>query len=349
MKLGVTPNGLLWSRLRGVYQTHHVRGLGGTGDTPIPLLYSKTPLLPNAPLFAPADGEWGETAQLLCERVPTDFDQTIVRVPALWPRGTFVDEQERGWERESAREPRQPAPRKLPPPEPDPVPYKWKDGKYLGYDWRMAGAKERYDKRMRAKEAQRERDRRRVREPKSLGSHEFRGWLWLCPVCDKPVKMLYLPLSPMELMPQSLEAWMSEREALRRFACRDCQHVTAFRHAHRNYWNEVVSYLSWGLLYGSEVQRPPSWTQSPKRSRPKLGLQPATRKRHEALAKRLMEGWTNGQIAAELGISYCTVVGRIARLYAERRVRGGRKGLAAAMGVAAPARRPKRGSVANGI
>ena len=46
-----------------------------------------------------------------------------------------------------------------------------------------------------------------------------------------------------------------------------------------------------------------------------------------------MQGWTYPQIAAELGISVCTVVGRIARLYAQHGVRGGRKALARKLGV----------------
>ena len=109
------------------------------------------------------------------------------------------------------------------------------------------------------------------------------------------------------------------------FACRPCHRLTNFQHGHRNHWNEMVSYLSWGLLYGSEVEQPPSWAPVKKRTVKKRGMSEKTRQRHAALAQRLMEGWTYGQIAVELGISLNTAMARIARLYAEHGAHGRRE------------------------
>src|SRR5439155_10545415 len=134
------------------------------------------------------DRAWGWTATELFARVPEEFEQTIVRIPIVWPRGRkFRDKDDLHPEHPDVDvgAKRYPS-RKLPPPEPDYVWYKFKDGEYVGYDWRSPWGKARHEREMREKEARRE--RRRRREPKRTsagsGSIEFKGWRWICPRCE---------------------------------------------------------------------------------------------------------------------------------------------------------------------
>jgi DNA-binding CsgD family transcriptional regulator len=300
----------------------------------VPLLSSDKPLYPNAPLFASSAAEWGWTAQRVSERVPEEFEQTLVRIPSFFPRGVMVtDDDECVWIKKSTRE-RRHCDRRLPPPEPDYVWYKWKGEEYMGYDWRRAGAKERYEREQDAREMKRARDKRRVRPGKSRGSLEFRGWRWLCPVCERAVKMLYLPLSPEEIFPQSVisaSAAVSKKAAS--FACQACQHLSVKAGRDDYQWNVFVSYLSGGMLYGSEVNRPAWWSPRPRRNVARREADPRAARRRELLAQWLMQGWSNQRIAEELGISAGAAAQHIVRLYRHHGVRGGRKALAKALGV----------------
>jgi len=80
-KLGVHPVSLNTARINGVLRSHYVRNLGGRRGR-IPVLYTDQPLDPCSRTFLPADPLWGWTAHYLAYRLPTDFEQTIERVPA---------------------------------------------------------------------------------------------------------------------------------------------------------------------------------------------------------------------------------------------------------------------------
>jgi len=54
-KLGVGVTSLLTARARGIFRTHHIKGLGGSRGWPVPLLYTDRLLDPSAKLFACAD------------------------------------------------------------------------------------------------------------------------------------------------------------------------------------------------------------------------------------------------------------------------------------------------------
>lgn len=85
---------------------------------------------------------------------------------------------------------------------PDYVQYKWKGDQYLGYDWRKPAAKAGYERHERQKAYWRayHKARNAQRPSRGGGSMQFRGWMWLCPICGKWKKVIYLPLSPVNVL-----------------------------------------------------------------------------------------------------------------------------------------------------
>lgn len=113
----------------------------------------------------------------------------------------------------------------------------------------------------------------------------FRGWDWRCPgrraadgrwvICGRPCKYLFAPLPPFTLA-QSLCEWtleMPEGSGLRgawqpglhepevgkgrrSLACKHCWGVRNPSMLSHVGWNDFVSCISGGLLYGHEVERP---------------------------------------------------------------------------------------------
>jgi hypothetical protein len=85
------------------------------------------------------------------------------------------------------------------------------------------------------------------------------------------------------------------------FACYSCHRIRCFSRVDaKNSWNELVSYLSGGLLYGHEVEKP-DWfmreTQRKREYRPRAN-RPAPRR--EQVLRRILNGWTITQIASDL-------------------------------------------------
>ena len=99
----------------------------------------------------------------------------------------------------------------------------------------------------------------------------------------------------------------------------------------RNGWNELVCYLSGGLLYGSEVQRP-SWL-TPDRKRPYRAIPSrAPSERRAQVQERLLKGWSYKRIAQDLGVAEGTIMGCASRVYAQHGVHS-RAELARKLGV----------------
>jgi DNA-binding CsgD family transcriptional regulator len=245
----------------------------------------------------------------------------------------------------------------LPPPEPDHVAYKWKGDQYVGYDWRAAERnpliRENYERHQRRLALIRAARARRVKAnpPKSRGggSMLFRGWRWLCPACQRPVKVLFYPLPPVSKlhcdlthfcdgMPRwfvdgALTALEAERAASRQFACNACNRVATFSRVSHSMWNEVVSCLSRGLLYGHEVERPACVTADRKVAfvTHRRAPSPMHARRRERVCARLMEGWSYQRIAGELGISYNAVFAAARALFKRHGVHG-RSALARKLG-----------------
>ncbi len=93
----------------------------------------------------------------------------------------------------------------------------------------------------------------------------FLGWRWLCPGCQRRAQSLYLPLDlPDFALLQKIPIPPDEAAlTLRRppaLACRGCHGIMGFSGATRanleSAWSHAIRYLSSGMLYGKEVQRP---------------------------------------------------------------------------------------------
>ncbi len=81
-KLGTTPGTLIAARWAGVFTERYVKGLGGKRGKPIPLIHSWTTLDPSsARYFSRPDQLWGALWEYLPDRIPDDFEQTIIRHP----------------------------------------------------------------------------------------------------------------------------------------------------------------------------------------------------------------------------------------------------------------------------
>jgi len=114
----------------------------------------------------------------------------------------------------------------------------------------------------------------------------FRGWLWRCGgllggACGRLVQMLYAPL-PVWTVGKALgveeelalagmdKTWrpgVDDRWAgKRRLACERCWGVRRVSFEGYRGWNELVTYLSGGLLYGREVARPSDFAFERKRA-----------------------------------------------------------------------------------
>jgi hypothetical protein len=338
-KLGVRRMGLLSARLRGVFRTRHVRGLGAYWGHPVPLLSSDELLDPAAKNFELADGAWGSTRVLKRERIPDFIRQTLVRVPCFYnPNSRYLDPQDTlQWQKRNVE--RKYRSMRLPPPEPDNVWYKWKDGKYLGYDWRTPGARQRYEKNEARKARDRERQRQTRREaPKPYrgdGGMSFRGWRWLCPVCDAPVRMIFYPLPRLHLLGKSRGLKLQDGAAApnppQRFACKRCHRVHVPTRSDVHFWNELVTRLSGGMLYGCEVTKP-QWLKVGEHPRG-FRRAPASeaKPRRRLILRLVLNRWSLKRIATHLGVSRTVVYNDVAKLCARNGVRGGAEGLRRAM------------------
>src|SRR5688500_16760379 len=213
-RLGVSPHGLLRARVDRVLRQRYVAGLGGRWGHPRPIVYTDAPLDPAARGFALSDPAWSWTTRYLAHRLPENFPpQNLRRVAVYHARGgagaasRYRDTTDLHPEH-PLRDPPPPRPRRslaLPDPPPDPTAaHHWKDGVYLGYDWRNPRAARHHAAHEQALAKGRiAAKRRRMQHPKpraAAGSLEFRGYAWLCPRCEKPVRILYLPLPPVNLI-----------------------------------------------------------------------------------------------------------------------------------------------------
>ncbi len=104
------------------------------------------------------------------------------------------------------------------------------------------------------------------------------------------------------------------------FACAACLRLRRFSRCDRNAWNEVVTYLSGGLLFGREVRRPGWFTPDRKLAHaPRPTRAPSIRR--PQIERLLLAGRTFRQIAAELGLAYGTVLWTAQQVYKQHGVR----------------------------
>ena len=127
---------------------------------------------------------------------------------------------------------------------------------------------------------------------------------------------------------------------LKAFACERCHRLRRFSPCDPNCWNEIVCYLSAGLLYGREVERP-AWLPKPKRidrmtqfeiQNPESKIQnrklPYTprptrepSRRRPQIERKLVAGQSFKQIARDLGLAYGTILWHAQQVYKHHGVR----------------------------
>jgi hypothetical protein len=374
-KLGTHPGNLLDARLAGLFRVRHFPILDGHAGKPHPFLSCPHPLDPAARGFRPADPLWSWTATYLPSRLPKDFQTTLTRIPLYQPTATAATDDPLHPEHPAMDPPPRRKSKALPHPEPDLLAwYKWKDDLYLGYDWRNPRAAAHHHQRQtrlakqRAAKSARYANHGPAERPVTGASLQYRGLRWLCPTCQKIVNLLFLPLPPLHLLPLNREP--SKRSssfehssfvidsdfrfrhsdfARTSFACERCVHPKRLSLTDPNSWNELISYLTAGLLYGSEVPKPPRLLPSatPRRSVPAeptdspspssilhLPSSPRDRKipytprpnrspstRRPQIEKLLLEGNSFKQIAKQLNLVYGTVLWHAQQVYKQHHVR----------------------------
>ncbi len=204
--------------------------------------------------------------------------------------------------------------KRLPPPRKDYVWYKWKGDDYVGYDWRaqnpqIAGHHFKHQRELeQIRETKRKHRRDHPPRSRAAGSEQFRGYRWLCPRCGRKVNLLFLPLPRVHLLGKlgkrlrqlarvlsplpgagshvlmgggrvRVRVERGEPDGATRetsFACEKCHKIRRVSRCDPNAWNEIVTYLSAGLLYGREVTRPDWFPKARRRSVARKSQCPST-------------------------------------------------------------------------
>jgi hypothetical protein len=185
-------------------------------------------------------------------------------------------------------------------------------------------------------------------------SETFVGWRWICPSCGRRCRTIYYPLPPMALV-ELLKGGEIHRKdpgnpdaispGNQTFACRECHGVSFYSRLDYKMWNDLVSHLSGGLLYGHEVRRP-AWYEPRRKTKfaPRINRAPSRRR---AQVRECMErGMKLVAIARRMRISTGTVNAHARKIYAQSHVKdleefrkrfgpGARKSRPAAVGGAA--------------
>src|SRR5438128_2377704 len=147
---------------------------------------------------------------------------------------------------------------------------------------------------------------------------DFWGWRWLCPACKRKVRTIYYPLPVRAIFDTGANIPLLHAfpdPVLRKklcdadlpeppppvFACKLCHRVQYLSTTDHHGWNQLISYLSAGLLYGQEVPKPAAFVPERKKTliRHLHREAPVRRK----VLTRLANGWSNFQIAKDLQMS----------------------------------------------
>ena len=147
------------------------------------------------------------------------------------------------------------------------------------------------------------------------------GWRFICPGltkhCGRRAKRLFLPMPGWTMLhaehKELAEAWQDHRET--RWACRHCHQVRSCSFVSRHGWNAFVTYMTSGMLYGHEVERPASLR--PKRKRKYRSRDRLAPRQEQALALR-EAGHSYKEIARMMGVKVGAVT---AHLYLARKAR----------------------------
>lgn len=196
---------------------------------------------------------------------------------------------------------------------------------------------------------------RRPRTREWRGEEKLRGWDFVCPgryeklshgretasgfrhvPCGRRARRLYFPL-PVWTIPQAMNdrieiddggaddaRWSpgfgDPHAGVRSFACKRCWRVRSITLADVNGWNEFITHVTGGLLYGREVERPTDIVPYKRKHR----FAPRPRQKSIELRERivplLLKGLTYKQIADHLGVTHGSVMHHIHIIYRDEGV-----------------------------
>jgi DNA-binding CsgD family transcriptional regulator len=299
-------SGLNRARWAGVFSERFVKGLEGRwGRHPVPLIHSWKTLDPSGRMFARPEQLWGSMWEWLADMIPDDFEQTVVRRP-IFKRMDGV---------------------KPPPPivhqdsptlriagdEPSPQPSPGVPGEGVNIEHSTSNVQ------------------RRTEEYREYPDEmRFMGWSWVCPACRKTVRKIYYPIAPRTLFdylgydPARSRSCRTQSKRFLpydvndmptppgTFACAVCHGVVSTTRTRPTVWNEVVSWLSRGMLYGHEVEKPQWYVAERKVARHRKLGKPAAKR--EAVFNRLRLGWQVAEIALNMQISKVAVEHSVRRI-----------------------------------
>lgn len=320
--LGRSTSNLRYTTLTGRFATWTRPQQGGVPGRAVPVVALGDRVDPNTSAARGHDAAWGEAVWNHGERVPDDLYQTIRRVPVYRPPRSGKH-----------------APRNR--------------NRYLfgGWNWRCPGCGalvrrvylplpvvslplttgEDIDESGRVVDAL---DtsvgagaRRDDRAPltKADRRRRLRYAHWLALQRGDPLKAYpHNPLGPAPPARLGVEtpAVCEGLEPLRPaacFACAACHRVKGFTRVDSIGWNQLVTHLSAGLLYGREVPKPAWWTAERKVVYTPRG---ATAARHARIEAGLAAGKSPAEIAATEGVAEMTVRYHARVLCRERGVHG---------------------------
>ena len=365
-RLGRDPAAIRSWISRGLFQVRYdAPSMYGHRGRPVPVVWSPSPLDPNANLAAPPDPVWGSMWQHHHTRVPDHLTLIVNREmtyrydPRRRPKDLGLP---RGWQFICPG-----------PPPPRPAGEVPESSRAEGVSGPLS-------------RAPRERVGERATTPTpstdpALPSRphpiRFINGLPLWPehpedhppiTCGRPARRLYCPLPIIDIPhllsddPLSLSRAPRERvaessrpgegaspclaDSLSRclapppfFACRHCHQLT-YTTLQADGWNAFIAHISRGLLYGHEVERPASTA-----FKRKLAYTPRTRRapQRDRVLALLLQGLTKPQIAAALGRSKHTIDVHVHKLYRAHNVHS-RAELFRELGVPAPRRAPSASS-----
>jgi hypothetical protein len=167
------------------------------------------------------------------------------------------------------------------------------------------------------------------------------GWRWVCPGCRKEVRTIYYPFAANTLFDflgyDPGRARLCRRQSKKylqydvddvqtppgTFACRTCHRVRGTSRTSEEGWNQVVSHLTRGMLFGHEVEKP-QWYR-PARKNVRCRKMRRVAGRREAVFVRLMNGWTYEQIALDLMMSKHSVVENVRLILKQEGVKNRRE------------------------
>jgi hypothetical protein len=157
----------------------------------------------------------------------------------------------------------------------------------------------------------------------------FVGWRWICPACGRRCRTIYYPLQPMALVDLLKGGEIHRRDpgnpdaispGNQTFACRECHGVSFYSRLDYRMWNELISHLSGGLLYGHEVRRP-AWYEPRRHHKFASRINRAPSRRREQIRRCIEQGMKLVEIARQMRISTGTVKSHAIKIYAQAHVK----------------------------